>query len=268
MKFRYTYTLSLLALLIICCLGCEDGNERIKLYYAPHSGDAEVELVDEALLEVGFYNLNVEGGNGVYYAKSDNDDVVSILVEDDRLRLSALQTGKTTIHVVDGNNVSRKLELSIKEKVDVIEVEDSYVDLQVPQTSQKYRSAIDYMKRIIDSGLKKKGMSYKLTYTSVDEGKLTIYPQAHSEEYKIEGSFTRTTNKKGESVLTLNVSGYLRSYTLRSRGGDYDMSLNGEMFGNGSTKAYLVEDYSRDYPFTELPALKAEGVEAVTISRK
>ncbi|WP_143470458.1 hypothetical protein [Labilibaculum filiforme] len=75
-------------------------------------------------------NVNITQGGGEYHAFSSNPDVVSVILEDNILKLSALKRGRTSIVISDKN--SQYKELSVVAFYNTLSIENSEINVEIP----------------------------------------------------------------------------------------------------------------------------------------
>jgi len=197
-------------------------------------------------------SLLISGGNGIYTAKSSDETVANVSIDDKYLHITTHKMGKFQITITDSDLESLILPVTVTEGSRDWTLWNMKVHIKTQDDSKINESVLQGIANEIKENAFPEGTTYKFIYNLPKEGKLEI--TVPNKKDIISGTFT-IEEKKDEA------DNYLRIYKLNYNGvehiyndKEYVLDLNNLRTSISTLNliADHTEEYQKKYPDLKL----------------
>jgi len=256
--------LSVISFGFISC--SDDDDDRLKVL-VEESGKftKEVTTIECGINGGGTRNLQVHGGKGNYSVKSNDENIVKVSISTHDIVITPISLGQTGITITDKDNNTLTIPVKVVTTLWGMDVQESYPFIKTEENAEVNEADIEEIKETVQSRLLPKGAAYKMEYTNIGSGKLTVYPNPSSEKGALEGTF-EYAEVSGKYGLIFKYNGNTYKYIFSTAAG---IAVGDERSVRevGPRRMYLIEDLTEEFKlaYPDLKLLEVVGVQRVSV---
>ena len=159
MKTKHVITILMVIISGLGIVSCDDDNERFFLYQIDEVVFPDQAISSTAINIVGGGSVGITGGKAPYTAEIEDEQIATVKVDEDRVRISSVKLGTTSLIVKDADGLTVKIGVKVVEFVQRFMSNAVYVKIEGENVNDANKETLEELEAqvIADGFLKATG---------------------------------------------------------------------------------------------------------------
>ena len=175
MKTKHVITILMVIISGLGIVSCDDDNERFFLYQIDEVVFPDQAISSTAINIVGGGSVGITGGKAPYTAEIEDEQIATVKVDEDRVRISSVKLGTTSLIVKDADGLTVKIGVKVVEFVQRFMSNAVYVKIEGENVNDANKETLEELEaQVIADGFLKATGYVRFVYNTKDGGEMTL----------------------------------------------------------------------------------------------
>ena len=213
MKTKHVITILMVLISGWGIVSCDDDNERFFLYQIDEVVFPDQAISSTAISIVGGGSVGITGGKAPYTAEIEDEQIATVKVDEDRVRISPVKLGTTSLIVKDADGLTVKIGVKVVESVQRFMSNAVYVKIEDENVNEANKETLEELEaQVIADGFLKATGYVRFVYNTKDGGEMTLLAENTAGAKIITAPFEKVIKQIGEE----SYSAFLVNYEDRT----------------------------------------------------